>query len=187
MAAPSRRQELVETALRLFMSQGFHATGIAAVLAEAGLSKMSLYHHFRTKDDLILAALELRDQRFRDWLFARMAELSPDPKGQLLAVFDALSEWFENKAPIGPFLGCAFVKAAGEFTEAEDPVHRQAALHKQKIVERLAELAAQAGLAQPEATARQLALLKEGAITEAYVRGSRQAAQDAKAIAGKLL
>ena len=72
MPPKSRREELVEAALRLFLRDGFHATGIAAVLVAADVSKMTLYHHFQSKEELIQAALELRDRRFRDWLFTRM-------------------------------------------------------------------------------------------------------------------
>ena len=68
----SRRDDLVETALRLFYANGFNATGIDRILAESGVAKMTLYKHFRSKDDLILAALELRDTQFREWLFGRM-------------------------------------------------------------------------------------------------------------------
>ncbi|MDA8230575.1 MAG: helix-turn-helix domain containing protein [Magnetospirillum sp.] len=187
MAAPSRREPLVEAALRLFMRDGIHATGIAAVLDEAGVSKMTLYGHFASKEALVLAALELRDRQFREWLLARMAELGGEPRGQLLALFDALAEWFRGEAPIGPFLGCAFVNAAAEYGSPADPVHRLAARHKGLVLDHIETLAASAGFTQASALARQLILLKEGAIAEAHVRGNLDAAGDARAVAAFLV
>lgn len=189
MAPPSRRDDLVEAALALFLSNGFHATGIAAILAAAGVNKMTLYHHFASKEELVAAALELRDRRFRDWLFGRMAELAPDPgRGRLLALFDALGEWFRGEATLeAQFRGCAFIKAAGEYGDPADPAHRLAAAHKQAVVEGLAELCRAAVLDDPDGCARQLALLKDGAIVEAFVRGDRQSWRAARALAERLL
>ena len=68
----SRRDELVDTALRLFYTRGFNATGIDKILAEAGVAKMTLYKHFRSKEELILAALNRRDEQFRNWLMGEM-------------------------------------------------------------------------------------------------------------------
>ncbi len=88
----TRRDHLIDTALRLFYQQGYHATGIDRILAESGVAKMTLYKHFRSKDELILAALQLRDERFRNWLMAEMEAASPDPVERLLAMFDALEQ-----------------------------------------------------------------------------------------------
>lgn len=189
MAPPSRRDELVDAALGLFLANGFHATGIAAILAAAGVNKMTLYHHFGSKEELVAAALELRDRRFRDWLFGRMVELAPgDARGQLLALFDALGEWFRGESALDArFCGCAFIKAAGEYGDADDPAHRLAAAHKTQVLDGLAALCRQAGLADPDGTARRLALLKEGAITEAFVRGDVEAWRTAKAMAAGML
>lgn len=188
MAPPSRRDDIVEAALRLFLRDGFHATGIAAIIAEAGTTKMTLYSHFPSKEALIAAALERRDHLFRTWLFGRMEDLGgADAKARLLALFDALGEWIDGRAkPLGSsFQGCAFVRAAGEFVAPDDALHRQAAAHKQAIVEHLADLCRQAAL--PTDTAAQLALLKEGAIAEAFVRGDRHAWKTARDLASLIV
>ena len=192
MAPPSRRDDLVEAALRLFLRDGFHATGIAAVLDEAGLSKMTLYHHFKSKEELISAALDLRDRRFRDWLFGRMQVLGGTPRAQVLALFDALGEWFRGEAVIDgvnaeAFRGCPFVKAAAEYAEADDPIHVLATEHKRRIVEALGEMCHKAELPEPERLARRLVLLKEGAIADATIAGDAQAATEAKMMAVRLL
>ncbi len=184
MAGDSRREHLVETALRLFYTRGFHATGIDKILAEAGVAKMTLYKHFRSKDELILATLRRRDELFRNWLMGAMEQAASDPRGRLLAMFDALDDWFHGRAlaTLG-FHGCAFIKAAGEFDDPEDAIHRACAEHKRMIVDYLTNLAAAAGAADPKALAEQLALLKEGAIVTAQVRGLSNAAEQAKLIA----
>ena len=191
MAPPSRREDLVEAALRLFLRDGFHATGIAAVLEEAGLSKMTMYHHFQSKDELILATLELRDRLFRDWLFARMVALGATPRAQVLALFDALAEWFRGEAELGggkeTFRGCAFIKAAAEFPDLADPIHMAAAEHKKHIVETLGDLCRKAELPEPERLARRLAILKEGAVAEALVTGDPSSAAEAKLMAVRML
>ncbi|TAN57592.1 MAG: TetR/AcrR family transcriptional regulator [Magnetospirillum sp.] len=192
MPPKSRRDDLVEAALRLFLRDGFHATGIAAVLEEADVSKMTLYHHFQSKEDLILASLELRDRRFRDWLFTRMRALGGTPRAQVLALFDALGEWFRGEALIGPgeaevFCGCPFVKAAAEYADPEDPIHKLSAEHKRRIVETVGEMCHAAQLPEPERLARRFALLKEGAIADATIAGDATAAAEAKLMAVRLL
>ena len=89
---PSKRDELVKKALQVFYQNGFNATGMDKLVAETGISKTSMYKHFRTKEDLILAALRLRDEHFRNWLYRRMEELAATPRQQLVAMFDALEE-----------------------------------------------------------------------------------------------
>ena len=85
----SKRDLLINTALELFSREGFHATGIDRILSESGVAKMTLYNHFKSKDELILAALRRRDETFRNW-FMRTVEASAEtPRGRLLASFDA--------------------------------------------------------------------------------------------------
>ncbi|MCK7614688.1 TetR/AcrR family transcriptional regulator [Roseibium sediminicola] len=184
----SRRDDLIETALRLFYKGGYTATGIDKILAEAGVAKMTLYKHFPSKDDLILAVLERRDEQFRAWLFAEMEKAGSDPRAQLLTMFDALESWFRGEAfkQLG-FNGCAFIHAAGEFGDLKHPAHQMAAAHKKRVVDHLETLCREAGAKDPQALAEQLALLKEGAIATAHVRGQPQAAQTAKAIAKTLI
>ncbi|MBE1296272.1 TetR/AcrR family transcriptional regulator [Phycobacter azelaicus] len=184
---PNKRDELVRKALDVFYRNGFHATGMDKLVAETGVSKTSMYKHFRTKEELILAVLRLRDENFRNWLYRRIEELADTPEGQLLALFDALSEWFERPE----FRGCMFIKASAEFQEVNHPIHAQSAAHKQFLQDHFVGLAADAGAEEPLNLARQLLLLKEGAIVSAVMaRGGGLAgdpAADAKAAARKLI
>lgn len=180
---PSKRDELVQKALQVFYRNGFHATGMDMLVAETGISKTSMYKHFRTKEDLILAVLRLRDEHFRNWLYRRMEERADRPLDQLVAMFDALEEWFDEPG----YKGCMFIKASAEYQEGGHPIHTQSADHKRLLERHVTHLAEAAGLNDPAAIARQLLLLKEGAIVTAHLGHTENAARDAKAAALKLL
>lgn len=180
---PTKRDELVQKALGTFYRHGFHATGMERLVAETGISKTSMYKHFRTKEDLILAALRLRDEQFRNWLYRRMEDIAPTPRGQLLAMFEALGEWIARPE----FRSCMFIKASGEYPEAGNPIHAQSAEHKRLIFTHVRALAKQAGVADPDALARRLLLLNEGAIVTAHLGYTEDPAGDARRAASILL
>lgn len=184
--AQSRRDQLIDTALGLFNREGYHATGIDRILAEAGVAKMTLYKHFKSKNDLILAALMRRDERWLAWFLEaleRHAQQRPGAGGRLLAVFDALEDWFQ-----GPdFYGCMFIKAAAEYPDLEDPIHAAAALHHRNVLSHLRALAQQAGAKRPAKLAREILLLVEGAIAVTQVNGQVGAAREATHVAEILI
>ena len=167
MAQSARREELVDRALDLFYRHGFHATGIDRILAEAGVAKMTLYKHFKSKDELILAVLTRRDEKFRTWFIREVERRGRTPRERLLVVFDILQTWFQSRE----FRGCMFVNAAAEFHEAGDPIHAAAAEHKQLVRGFLERLAREAGAPDPAMLAASLNLLLEGAISVAHVSG----------------
>lgn len=179
----TKRDELVRKALEIFNRNGFHATGMDMLAAESGVSKTSMYKHFRTKEDLILAVLRLRDENFRNWLYRRMDELGDTSQNKLLAMYDALEEWFGEPA----FRGCMFVKASAEYQEVDDAIHVQSAEHKRLLFEHVSALCADIGVSEPDSLARQLLLLKEGAIVMAVLGSGAGAARDAKAAASRLI
>jgi AcrR family transcriptional regulator len=173
---PSKRDELVHKALQTFYRNGFHATGMDTLVAETGISKTSMYKHFRSKEDLILAVLRLRDEVFRNRVYRRIEELADTPRDQLIAMFDELQEWFDDP----DFRGCMFIKASSEYQDRDHPIHKQSAEHKRMLETHFTNLAKAAGLAQPEQLARQLLLLAEGAIVTAHLKHTERPAQDAK-------
>lgn len=179
----SRREQLVDSAAEIFCREGFNATGIEKVLREAGVAKMTLYHHFRSKNDLILAALRRKDERFRNWLVRTVEGNTNDPRLRLLAVFDALEQWFS--AP--DFHGCMFINAAAEFGDLADPIHASAAEHKRLVRNYLEILAAQAGARNPRQLAQQISLLVDGAVVTAHVSGESSIAKTAQAAAALLV
>lgn len=179
---PSKRDELVRKALAIFYREGFHAAGMDLLAAETGISKTTMFKHFRCKEELILAVLRLRDEEFRGRLIRRMEEAGP-ARAQLLALFDALGEWFAQPG----FRSCMFIKASSEFPDPDHPIHAQSAQHKRLLFLHMEAVARQAGARDPAALARRLLLLKEGAIVTAHLGHEADPAGDAKAAAAILL
>src|SRR5260370_11657842 len=122
----SKRDQLLETAWQLFYRDGYHATGIDRILSKAGVAKMTLYKHFRSKEELILAVLEKRSAQFRESFSEFLDAKKRTPERDLLAVFDWLITWVASK----DFRGCLFQKAMAEYQELGDPIHQAAFAHK---------------------------------------------------------
>lgn len=179
MPAPSKRDQIVNEALKLFYRHGFHATGVDRIIKEAGVSKKTLYSHFRTKDELILATLRKRDELFRNRMMRETEARATAPRERLLAIFDFLAGWFAEK----DFSGCMFINAAAEFAEASNPSHVVSAEHKRLVVDYIAGLAELAGASDPGKLANEINLLVEGAIVYAHVMGDKEAAGRAREMA----
>jgi AcrR family transcriptional regulator len=162
-----KRDLLLDTAARLFYRDGYHAVGIDTILAEAGLAKMTLYHHFASKEELIVAALERRGEELTNGLSAAVESVGSSPKKRLLAVFDWYERWFKSK----DFNGCAFIRAAGEYPELSSSVHKLVARRKQAWRAMLEVLLTDLGVASPKLLSGQLQLLLEGAIVTAHTSG----------------
>jgi AcrR family transcriptional regulator len=174
-----RKQHLIDTALALFNQHGYHATGIDLILAQSGVSKATLYKHFRSKDELILTVLQQRHEQVLAMLNSKVEQATIAGKSGVLAIFDALHEWFNSDT----FFGCNFINASAEYAKADNLIHLFSAKHKQKIVDLIA-----ANLPEDEAeTAIQIGLLTEGAIVMAHTSGNKNAAMIAKSIAVKLI
>jgi AcrR family transcriptional regulator len=152
------RDQLLDTAARLFYARGFQAVGVDEIVAESGVAKMTLYRHFPAKDDLIVAYLKRSTDAFSDWLESALAR-ADTPREQLVAVFTALAELTQSDA----CLGCTFQVSAAEFPDPTHPAHRIAVDHKRGVRSRFAELAKEAGLREPTVLADQLLLLMDGA------------------------
>ncbi|AOE84639.1 TetR/AcrR family transcriptional regulator [Pseudomonas sp. TCU-HL1] len=179
--ASSKRDQLVNTALALFYREGFHATGIDRILAESGVAKMTLYKHFKSKDELIMAALESRFAPAAErlaWAFEHLP-----PREAILRVFDGLDEWLKQEE----FCGCAFINAAAEFHDRDHPVHRLAASYKSSTRQYFRTALECLDVPQSERLARQLQYLMEGALSMAHIEGPTDQAQEAKEAAEQLL
>lgn len=161
------RERLLETATRLFARHGYHAVGIARLVEEAGVSRVTLYHHFRTKEELILAVLRRRDEFSRNIIMREVERAMPDARGRLLALFDFLESWFERT----DFTGCMFLNATAEYHDLDDPIHRAAIEHKRLMLSYVTRLCAQAGAADPVTLAQQLYMLFDGAVVQTHASG----------------
>lgn len=179
----AKRDALLSTAEGLFARQGYRAVGIDTVLAAAGVAKMTLYKHFRSKEELIAAVLERRGNAIAGGLTERIAAAPADPEARLLAVFD----WLEQAVRSPKFHGCLFIKAASEYPAAEDLPRQAAEAFKQACRDQLEGLCRDLPVVDPEGLARQLQLLFEGALVVAFLQRTPQAAADARRAAETLL
>ncbi len=180
--ATRARQRLLATAEDLFYAEGVRAVGLERLLSESGVGRASFYRHFASKDDLVLAVLTERDERWLAWL-REAVEAVDEPADRPLAVFDALAQRFARK----DFRGCAFINTMIEVADPDAPAHRVADRHKRRVIEYLGELLTAAGRTDAEELAGEFALLIDGAIVTALRENSPAAAERAGRIAARLL
>ncbi|MGI9289093.1 MAG: TetR/AcrR family transcriptional regulator [Pseudomonadales bacterium] len=177
-----KRQELIDTAIRLFAQNGFHNTGIDWIAEEAQVSKKTMYHHFRSKEELILAALKHHDGLFRNFFMKSVNQVSESPYERLLGIFDVAHAWFSDHE----FYGCMFINAIGEYSHRDTPIRKACQDFKAQMAGYVEELAISADIDNPSALANTLALLLEGSIVTAQVAGKPDSANTAK-LAAKVL
>jgi AcrR family transcriptional regulator len=180
---PSKRDQLIEAAWNLSYRDGYHATGIDRILAESSVAKMTLYHHFRSKEELILAVLEKRGRETLESLRQFLDAKNRSPEKRLEAVFDWLVAWIESKE----FRGCAFLKAMAEYQNLDDPIHQAALAHKAALTAEITHLVAVAGLKKLKNLPEQLSLLTEGAIVQSHAIGNATPAFRAREAAKTLI
>jgi AcrR family transcriptional regulator len=166
VVAASGRERVLQTAAELFYERGFHAVGVDLIIERAGVAKTTLYRHFPSKDDLIVAYLDDANTRFWSW-FDGAVDTDAPPREQLVGLFEAAAKLATSPA----CLGCTFQVAAAEFPESGHPGHATALSHKQAVRTRLSDLAAAAGAPEPTALADGLLLLMDGAFAAARMYG----------------
>jgi AcrR family transcriptional regulator len=181
----SVRESILEAAYDLFSRRGIRAVGIDELVQRAGVSKATLYRHFRSKDDIVLAFLQRREQRWtREFVEAEARRRGSTPRERLLAIFDVFDEWFHRD----DFEGCSFINVLLETADLEHPVGKASAAHLEYIRSVVRGLAEEAGLTDREAEAFAHAwhILMKGSIVAAG-EGDKLAAQRARSVAGLLL
>jgi AcrR family transcriptional regulator len=183
MSASSARERVLDAAVALFYRHGINSVGIDAVVAEAGVAKMTLYHHFPSKDDLVVAFLEKMSTDWMAWLRARVTEHAGRSQPGPLHVFEALEEWFATPE----FRGCPFISTAAEFRDPGHPAHAAAWRFKRGLRDYFVELLSSAGRPSTPALADQLLLLADGAIVRAAMEGGPGAAIAARSAAEAVL
>ena len=177
------RQRILATAYELFSRRGIRAVGIDEVVERAGVAKATLYRHFPSKDDLVLAFLDCREQLWtREWVEAEARRRGSTPEEQLLAIFDAFDEWFHEP----DFEGCSFINALLETGDLKHPIGAASAAHLENIRSIVCSLAEEADLRDPAEFALSWHILMKGSIVQA-AEGDRAAAQRAKALGALLI
>jgi AcrR family transcriptional regulator len=174
------RDRILESAYELFSTRGVKGTGISAIIARAGVARMSLYQHFRSKDDLVIEFLKLREQRFNHTWQSRVRHSKIAPLERLLIIFDVMGEWFNRS----DFEGSSFIKILME-EKIGEPLYQAAVNHIENIRLFVQELAEEASISDAAAFSHLWVLLMHGAIVAAQA-GNRNSARFAKA-AGEIL
>ena len=175
-------RKLLAAAHELFYENGICATGVTAVAERAGVTKMTLYAHFPSKDDLVAAYLEDNDLRWRVFLEEKLSGYE-DSRDRLLAVCDAYREYFTARE----MRGCAFVNCAAEFPDPDHPARRVIRRHKTGVRERLRDLAAEAGAEGSATLAERLFVVLEGAYVTSALDGDRRVLDQSRAFFADLV
>ncbi len=178
----SARQRILDTAFTLFYARGIRAVGVDLIIAESGVAKATFYHHFRSKDDLVLAYLDRVDDAWTGQLRAAAEAAGPEPARQLVGMFDALSTACRREG----YRGCAFINAAAE-SPAGSPIHDRTLAHKEAVAAWVRDLAREAGVADPGALARALTLLLDGGLASGSLDGRPDAPLVARESASALV
>ena len=181
--ARSGRDRILDAAYPLFSRSGIRAVGVDKIVDAAGVAKMTLYRNFPSKDELAVAFLAMREERWtRAWLWEEVSRRADEPGDRLLAIFDVFGEWFERE----DFEGCSFINVLLEQDDLEDPVRAATVKHLANIRELIQELARDAGIEDPDAFSRQWHILMKGSIVAAG-EGDRLAARRAHELGTLLL
>lgn len=176
-----KKQEILQTALSLFYHKGIHEVGINEVIKAAGVAKKTMYHHFSSKEKLVLDALELRDERFLSWLKLNF-EQAESGEAALIKMFHALTEWFNDKSDIlGPFKGCFFINTSAEYRDDKSAIYQACQSHKVSVNALIKDQVDTFIMNEVDAMnlTSFLSTLKEGCITAALVQNDKQAAEKA--------
>ncbi|MFI7094154.1 TetR/AcrR family transcriptional regulator [Streptomyces lydicus] len=174
------RERILAAAAELFAAQGINATGMEQIAERAPVSKRTLYAHFRTKDELVLAHLEDLSSTGRT-LEGVLAREDIPARERILALFDP------PPAGTDPVRGCPFIDAAVEFPDPQNAVHSYAREQKLLMVRLVADLVAELGCREPSVLAEQLVTLADGAASRAMVLGEANYGRHARTAAEILL
>ena len=172
----SARNRILRAAQDLFYRNGIRATGIDRVISEAGVTKVTIYRHFPSKDDLVREYLEQRNETWMAWFMASLAEAKAsqtaiDRETQpLMPLLQVARTWFEASS----FRGCAFANTIAELGESVPAIAAIALQHKQELHRAIADLLPANAVASEIAWAATLAL--DGAIVNAQLGGSSRKA-----------
>jgi AcrR family transcriptional regulator len=161
----SARGRLLNAATHLFCKDGINATGIDAIIDEAGTAKTTLYKLFGSKTNLVHAVLESEGRQWREWFIGAIEEGGGDAQAKLARIFPALKRWFGEER----FYGCPFINAVAEHDKNQKQFRNIAMRHKKVVLGHIEKLVGEMGAAEPQVLAHQLGLLIDGAIVAAMV------------------
>jgi len=162
-SGPATRERILAVANELFYANGIRATSADRIIEEVGITKVTFYRHFRTKGDLVVAYLQAQSRAEQAWV--ESTHTVGDPLGSLRALAAGI-----GMAGCRPgFRGCAFINAAAEFSDPNDPVRAVVDMHRDWIFHNFVAIAAEAGVDDPQSVGRQLVILRDGAMVSGYL------------------
>lgn len=157
------RERILEATNDVFYAHGIRATSADRIIEQVGITKVTFYRHFPSKSDLVVAYLEVQAARERAWLTG--VRVAGDPRASLRAIAEGI-----GAASCSPgFRGCAFINAAAEFSDPDDPVRGVVASHRQWMLDEFTSIAAEASVEDAEAAGRSLMMLRDGAMVNGYL------------------
>lgn len=181
-AKADAHERILDTAYELFSRRAIRDVGIDEVIERAGVAKATLYRHFPSKDELVIAFLERREERWTlAWVEAEARRRGTTPEEQLLAIFELFDEWFHRD----DFEACSFINVLLEMGPAH-PAGQASVRHLASIRSVVGRLAEEAALRDPESFARSMHILMKGSIVSA-AEGDAEAAQRARSMATLLI
>lgn len=157
------RERILAAANELFYSHGIRATSADKIIERVGITKVTFYRHFGTKGDLVVAYLERQGGAERAWF--ESIRTAGDPAASLAAVADGIGDL----SCMPGFRGCAFINAAAEFGDADDAVRAVVDVHRAWMLGYFEDIAREAGVADAAQAARQLMMLRDGAMVAGYL------------------
>jgi AcrR family transcriptional regulator len=153
------RSRLLSTATRIFYTEGIHSVGVDRIVAEAQVTRATLYRHFTGKEDLVLAYLDQADRDLRAQAEAAQAR-EQSAADKIRAICQTIAAGIQSSG----FRGCAFLNAAVEYPDPDHPVHRAVLAHRQWFKETVTGLLAQTGDTPAGPAGRHLVMLRDGAM-----------------------
>ena len=184
MPSQAAADRILDTASKLFYQKGIRASGVDGIAAQSGMTKMTLYACYGSKEELVRAYLARRDERWREWLKGAVERHSRrDASRRPLAIFDALGERFADPE----FRGCAFINAMAELDDPAHPGYIAAAQHKARVQAYVRELLDEAGYRDTGSLAKRFMVLIDGAMVTAAREHRPEAARHAREMAAGLL
>lgn len=167
------RQRILDAANELFYSHGIRATSADRIIEQVGITKVTFYRHFRTKSDLVVSYLKQQAAAEREWMESTARGDDPLARARTIAADIGAASCSPG------FRGCAFINAAAEFADPDDPVRIAVDAHRRWMIGLFADIAAQAGVPDVGSVANQLMILRDGAMVNGYLG-------DSPAVAGSL-
>ncbi|MEV0849418.1 TetR/AcrR family transcriptional regulator [Streptomyces sp. NPDC049954] len=171
------RARLLATATRIFYAEGIHSVGVDRIIAEAQVTRATLYRHFTGKEELVLAYLAQADQAIRGQV-AAAGTSGQSAADEVRAVGRSIADGIRSPG----FRGCAFLNAVAEYPDPDHPIHRAVLAHRQWFLDTVTDLLTETGEAPADAAARHLVMLRDGAmaagclfdpelVSETFLRG----------------